>query len=260
MTILSRMKRFAKRLFISRGNAEFRPAADVQGAGPSPVPASPRAQLAWKYLRGAGVELGALHNPSAVPPGCSVRYVDRLNVANLRRHYPELASLPLVTVDVVDDGEKLTTFANDSQDFVIANHFLEHTQDPIGTIKRHLEVVKPGGVLFMAVPDKRATFDHRRPVTTLEHLYRDYEEGPAWSYLDHVREYVHLVGCMEGATAEAEVKRLIDMQYSIHFHVWTQNELIEMLVDIRRRLGLPFDVLAVLFNEHEAIFTLKKTA
>ena len=26
--------------------------------------------------------------------------------------------------------------------------------------------------------------DGKRPVTTLEHLYRDHEEGPAWSYLD----------------------------------------------------------------------------
>ena len=74
---------------------------------------------------------------------------------DLRRHYPELNDLPLVNVNIVDDGEKLTAFEPNSQDFIIANHFLEHTQDPIGTVRRHLEVLRPDGVLYMAVPDRR---------------------------------------------------------------------------------------------------------
>ena len=65
-----------------------------------------------------------------------------------------------------------------SQDFIIANHFLEHTENPIGTIETHLGKLKPGGVLFYAVPDKRYTFDFRRPVTPIEHMVADYEQGP----------------------------------------------------------------------------------
>ena len=218
-----------------------------------------RGYLASIYVKGTGLEIGALHSPHPMPMwGGKVTYVDRMDVEGLRKHYPEMADQGLVEVDVVDDGEKLTKFGPESQDFVIANHFLEHTQDPIGTIKRHLEVLKPGGILFMAIPDKRHTFDLPRPVTTLEHLYRDHEQGPEWSYMDHMRENVEVVGKMTGAYAEAEIKRLVDTQYSIHFHVWTHNELLEMLVDIRRKLALPFDIEAAMQNGVESLIVLKK--
>ena len=65
----------------------------------------------------------------------SVRYVDRMWTDELRREYPELANWDLTQVDVVDDGEKLATIADESQDFIVANHFLEHTEDPVGTIE-----------------------------------------------------------------------------------------------------------------------------
>jgi SAM-dependent methyltransferase len=218
----------------------------------------PRSTLSSQYLHGSGIEIGALHNPMGLPGDCTVTYVDRMNVRDLRQHYPELVDKSLVDVDVIDDGEKLATFGVSSQDFIIANHFLEHTQDPIGTIKRHLEVLKPGGILYMAVPDKRETFDRKRPVTSLEHLYRDYFEGADWSYMDHVREWVSLVGDLTGESFQEAVQDVIDKQYSIHFHVWTQNELLEFLVDIRRRLSLPFDIRAVSLNGYESIVVLKK--
>ena len=222
----------------------------------------PRSTLSSRYFHGSGIEIGALHNPMGLPRDCTVTYVDRMNVRDLRQQYPELDDKPLVDVDVIDDGEKLATFDASSQDFIIANHFLEHTQDPIGTIKRHLDVLKPGGILYMAVPDKRETFDRKRPVTSLEHLYRDYFEGADWSYMDHFREWVSLVGDfegdLEGESFHNAVQDVIDRQYSIHFHVWTQNELLEFLVDIRRRLSLPFDIQAVSLNGYESIVVLKK--
>lgn len=49
-----------------------------------------------------------------------------MTVFDLREHYSELSSLDLVIVDIICDGEKLEKIENDSQDFVIANHFFEH--------------------------------------------------------------------------------------------------------------------------------------
>jgi predicted SAM-dependent methyltransferase len=208
----------------------------------------PKSYMATRFLRGAGLEIGALHMPMAVPASCKVTYVDRYDVDGLRRHYPELAGANLVPVDVVDDGEKLTTVAAESQDFIIASHILEHCQDPIGTIQRYLEVIKPGGVLFLAIPDKRyLTFDANRPVTPLQHLYRDYEEGPEWSYLGHVREFAQHWN-MTGEEHEAYIQKIISTNFSIHYHVWTQDDFIEALVDIRRRLALPFNIESVDFN------------
>ena len=68
------------------------------------------------------------------PDGAHARYVDRYSREDLRREYPELRTHDLVEVDVVDDGETLATVADASADFVIANHFIEHTEDPIRTL------------------------------------------------------------------------------------------------------------------------------
>ena len=215
--------------------------------------------MASRFLRGEGLEIGALHSPLPVPSTCRVKYVDRYDVDGLRREHPQLRAVSLVPVDVIDDGEKLATVEPESQDFVIASHFLEHTQDPIGTVRRHLQVLRPGGILFVAVPDKRFSFDRNRPVTTLEHLCRDHEEGPAWSYLDHVREYAEHWNFAD-EPLDDYVQRLVDSNYSIHFHVWTQDAFVEMLSGIRHRLALPFDIEAVSSNDAigETIAVLRK--
>ena len=92
------------------------------------------------------MEVGALHQPLAIPAHAKVSYVDRMKTDELRREYPELAEWDL--------------------------------KNPIGTIETHLGKLKPGGVLFYAVPDKRFTFDFRREVTPLAEMVDDYDEGP----------------------------------------------------------------------------------
>jgi predicted SAM-dependent methyltransferase len=51
-----------------------------------------------------------------------------------RKLYPELKSRKFIEPDIIDDGEKLSRIEDASQDFIIANHFLEHCEDPIGTV------------------------------------------------------------------------------------------------------------------------------
>jgi SAM-dependent methyltransferase len=205
-------------------------------------PRDPRRALATRFIRGKGIEIGALHNPLWVPSGVQVTYVDRLDLDGLRRHYPELNALPLVNVDILDDGEKLSTFAANSQDFIIANHFLEHTQDPIGTVKRHLEVLRPRGILYMAIPDKRFTFDRARPETDFAHVLRDHNEGPEWSYDDHMREFASLAMGRSGEDLEAMISGLKSANYSIHFHVWSETSLRQFLRSLRSEIGLQMKI------------------
>jgi len=102
-----------------------------------------------------------------------------------------------VTVELVDDGEKLLSQPTVAFDFVVASHLLEHTQDPIASLGNWLRVIKLGGVLFLAVPNKTETFDRDRPVTgSLAHLLRDHEEGPDISRRQHFEEWVRLVNKM----------------------------------------------------------------
>ncbi len=233
----------------------LRTAADAASPAQREV-RSTRRRLARTFLSGDGIEIGALHLPLAVPQAANVRYVDRMSKPQLREEYPELATLDLVDVDVIDDGEQLSTFAESSVDFIIANHFIEHTQNPIATIRTHARVLRPGGVLFMAVPDKRHTFDRDRPVTTLEHLVADEENGPELSKDAHYEEYARFITQTPGATTEERKQWLLDHDYSIHFHVWTPAAFAELLTYCRTQASIGLELEALVPVRHEFIAVL----
>ncbi|MFZ0042343.1 MAG: methyltransferase domain-containing protein [Solirubrobacteraceae bacterium] len=195
-----------------------------------------------------------------LPAGARVRYMDRMTVPELREHYPELASVDLAPVDIVDDGELLSTVANESVDFIVANHFLEHCEDPIRTIETHLGKLRPGGVLFYAVPDKRYTFDFRRPRTPLSHLVEDHENGPEASRAGHYREWAALVyeGEPPGDEGAAQLAQQLEREgYSIHFHVWTQADLMEFMLYCQQCLG-SFEIEAIRRRSLETIVVVRK--
>jgi predicted SAM-dependent methyltransferase len=212
--------------------------------------------IAKTYIRGDGIEIGALHAPLRVTKRAKVKYVDRMSVHELREQYPELSVHKLVHVDIIDDGEQLKNIGDSTQDFVIANHFLEHCQNPIGAISNMLRVVKGDGIIYLAIPDKRYTFDVDRPVTTIDHLLKDYEQGPEWSKRQHFEEWTRAV---DKSQRDKEIARLIDINYSIHYHVWAQTELLELMTFLKSRLGFQFDLELFFKTGNEAIFVLRKT-
>jgi SAM-dependent methyltransferase len=220
----------------------------------------PRTRLAERYLRGEGIELGALASPLPLSRGARVRFVDRLSVDELRAHYPELADVELVQPNLLDDGETLTSIPDASLDFVAASHFIEHTENPIGTLRNQLRKIRPHGVLFLVVPDKRATFDAPRAVTTIEHLLRDDREGPEWSRRSHYEEWVREANGVAPEEVEATVQRLLDQAYSIHFHVWTPAAFLDLLRYSAAELELPFELLAFERSYAEFVVVLGKTS
>jgi SAM-dependent methyltransferase len=216
-----------------------------------------RRAIAAAFLHGDGIEIGALHQPLIVPRTARVKYVDRMKVAELRQHYPELVNAPLVEPEIVDDGETLATIADATQDFVIANHFIEHCENPLLTLRNLLRVLKPGGILFMAVPDKRFTFDVDRPCTTLDHVLRDFSDGPEWSKRQHYEEWTRLVNKRtDTSQVNAETQHLIDMKYSIHFHVWGAPELLELVQALRRIVQ--FELELFLRNGIESLIIVRR--
>jgi predicted SAM-dependent methyltransferase len=219
-----------------------------------------RRRLANRYLAGDGLEIGALHRPLLAPRAARVRYVDRMDVAALRDQYPELADLPLVDVDLIDDGETLSKMADGSQDFVIANHFIEHTQNPLATLYNHARVLRTGGTLYLAVPDKRRTFDADRQVTPLEHVVRDLHVGPQWSRAQHFEEWARFVEKLPEDQVGERARELERRDYSIHFHVWTPQDFLELLVHARNVEGIPLDVEALECNGDEFIVVLRRSS
>ena len=209
------------------------------------------------YLRGVGCEIGALHNPLRVPPCARVKYVDRLPVSQLRAQYPELKNTALVPVDIVTDGETLEGIADASMNFLIARNFLEHCEDPIGTLTNFFRVLVPGGIVYLGIPDKRHTFDRERPLTPLAHLIDDHEHGPERSRRSHFEEVARF---MQGVKSDADARQIADdliaRNYSIHYHVWSQRELIEMMLYLSDRLGFEIEVSCK--NGAEVVFILRK--
>jgi predicted SAM-dependent methyltransferase len=194
-------------------------------------------------LEGTGIEIGALHNPMPVDRRrATVRYVDRLPLEEQRRHYPELADHTLVAPDIIADADRLTSLADASQDFVIANHLLEHLPDAIGAMKEWYRVLRPGGILFLALPDKRLTFDKHRPRTTLAHLVADHRDRGEGSRSRHYEEYARLVHNMEGDDAVREAARLMETSYSIHFHVWIPEDIERLIAHLRDAFHVTWNV------------------
>ncbi|AMV39358.1 class I SAM-dependent methyltransferase [Planctomyces sp. SH-PL62] len=218
-----------------------------------------RRGLCHKHLAGDGVEVGALHHPMEMGERARVRYVDRMDVDGLRAHYPELRNYDLVHVDVVDDGERLGTLPDASLDFIVANHFLEHTENPLGTVRNHLKKLRPGGTLYLAVPNKDHSFDRDRALTPFDHLVRDDVEGVEVSRSEHFREWARFVeGIEEPAAIEAQAKRLEEVGYSIHFHVWDATSFADFLDRARGHLGGMFQIKEYVLNDAEIIAILER--
>lgn len=129
-----------------------------------------------------GIEIGPwLHPLLPKREGFAVTTLDVFPTEELKRRArldPNLADVSeesIETVDLVgsacDIGEivarhnRLATF-----DYIVASHAFEHLPDPIRFLQGCEAVLRPGGILSMAIPDKRGCFDHFRPVSTLAEM------------------------------------------------------------------------------------------
>jgi ubiquinone/menaquinone biosynthesis C-methylase UbiE len=157
-----------------------------------------------------------------------VLYVDYEDQETLKKRYPTLADV-IPPVDIVDDGERLGTVPDNSYDFLIAAHVIEHTRNPIAAVAHWLRVIKPGGFVYLIVPDKRVTFDRRRVRTTLEHLILDYREPSPVRDVEHFLEYATLVHDKSEGEAIDEAKRLEQEGASIHFHTFLPADVVRMV-------------------------------
>jgi SAM-dependent methyltransferase len=218
-----------------------------------------RELIANTYISGSGIEIGALNLPLQLPRGTTVKYVDKYPEDVLRKRYSELESVPLVHVDIIDDGEVLSMFGDATQDFVIANHFLEHCRDPIGAIGNMLRTLKDSGVLYAAVPDKRFTFDAPRPVTSLLHLIKDHQDQGEKTNREAYEEWVRLIEKIDDpAGVAAETARLMAIEYSIHYHVWTQCEILELVAKLKQDIRYGFELELFAKVGSEMVFVLRK--
>ena len=224
------------------------------------APALRRRALSYQYLRGQGLEVGALHNPMPVAFGVRVRYVDRKPEEGLREEYRRHADRHKVPLDVVDDAEALSTISDQSQDFVIASHVLEHMESPLLALTNWMRVLRTGGMLYLAVPHRDHTFDRGRPVTPFSHLLDDLRNGPGTSRASHYLEWLRLVGGRSEAEAQERLPLVMGKSTSIHFHVWDTTAFFELLQRSRQELRLPLEVVVFEVNGSEMLIMCRKSS
>ena len=199
-----------------------------------------------RWLSGSGVEIGALHHPLSVPQGANVRYVDRMPESELRQHYKELQDETFAPISIIGNAQDLTNVENDSVDFVIANHLVEHLDNPIRGLQEMVRVLRPGGVLYLALPDPRVTFDFERQLTTVQHLVDEYRNGPDATREAHFRDWVEKVEPHthfgRADKLDERVQALLEMDYSIHYHLWRPDTFLEFLTAARSEAGIELEM------------------
>jgi SAM-dependent methyltransferase len=238
---------------VRRGKREVRDAALGHGA---PDRKTIREDVALRFLHGDGIEIGALDFPLRLPRGARVRHVDHLDEEGLCEAHSRtlLEGRSLVVPDVVDDGARLGSFSDASLDFVVANHMLEHVEDPIAALEHQLRVLRPGGVLYLTLPDARESFDAARRRTTVDHLQNDHREGPQVSRTEHYEECAQLI---EGHRDEILARRVREMEahdLRPHFHVWEPATFAGLLA----ALELPFSLELIQASIGEFVVILRK--
>lgn len=142
--------------------------------------------LAHQLLDGLhGLEIGA---SAQNPFGLKTQNVDFSDDYQTVYKQEELMSTgTYAKVDIVASGDQLPVPDN-SQDFVISSHVIEHFYDPIKAVKEWLRVVKEEGYVYIIAPHKERTFDRLLPRTTLAELI-DRHEHPNPPVPDHHGHY-----------------------------------------------------------------------
>ncbi|MCH7998110.1 MAG: methyltransferase domain-containing protein [Chloroflexi bacterium] len=205
--------------------------------------------------------------PIDVDHRCSnVRYVDSLTVAEIEERFPELSGHSIVPTDVICDvvSDGLHPFSDGSLDFIIACHLLEHLPNPLGFLKECHRVLRNSGILYLAVPDKNYTFDRDRQRTSLAHLIEDLEGHTLTVDESHLVDF--LVHAAKQAIPEVprQRKQLFQrhLDRSIHVHVWTWEDVAELLRFMLTGMGVKWELCEVYLPKgvkDESIFVLRKT-
>jgi SAM-dependent methyltransferase len=195
-------------------------------------------RLLRRYLRGSGIEIGALWRRFPVSSRARAWYVDRMTRRELEEHYPELKGR-ILEPNLVADATQLPVPPG-SLNFLIASHVLEHLPFPLAALRAWYEALAPNGALLLKVPDKRYTFDAKRSRTPLARLIVEYGCPDALNLRAHYSDWSENVGGMSPGSTEFEqdVEALMRQKYSIHFNVWTDDDVWEMIDFTRNRWGL----------------------
>jgi SAM-dependent methyltransferase len=132
------------------------------------------------------------------------------------------------------DGVALDALGEGSYDIVLSSHVLEHIANPLRALASWRRVTRSPGYLLMIVPHMAGTFDHRRPVTILDHIIEDFAQGIEEDDLAHLDETLRLhdrhrdseAGDRESWAARRRENKTTRL---LHHHTFTTPSLLALL-------------------------------
>lgn len=215
--------------------------------------------LSALFVKGSGIEIGAFHSPWPLAGApAKVLYVDNKDETLLRKAHPDLPpETKIVPIDRFDNGVSLSTFPDDSLDFILASHFLEHTPCILTTINTHLQKLSPGGLAIYAVPNRDNPIDkNRKTVFDAAHLIRDLR-GP--DVIAHHDEYLRDVdGITDGGERVRIAKERLNQGLDIHYHCFTAHQWLSVVLGTAQAWFEDFTVEFFLDAQGETFFVLRK--
>ena len=160
---------------------------------------------------------------------------------------------------IISDGSNLAQIPDGKYDFILSCHSIEHIANPIKALDEWKRVIKKDGYLLIIVPHKDNTFDHNRPITTLDHLVKDFKENTGEDDSSHYEEVLtmHDISMDSGINNKEELKIRTADNFNnrcVHQHVFN-TPLVVKLADY-----LNFKILDVQhFNPFHIIIFLQKS-
>jgi SAM-dependent methyltransferase len=163
-----------------------------------------KTRLLKQLANGRGIEIGG---PSAIfkqngilPVYPEARNLDNVNFSTTTPWEAQLADGADFRFDAgktsgtqwIREAVALTGIKDGAYDFVLSSHCLEHLANPLAALMEWRRVTRSGGHLVLVLPDPSRSFDHSRPITTLEHLQNDLAIGVTEDDTTHFTEALSL--------------------------------------------------------------------
>lgn len=216
---------------------------------------------------GLGLEFGPLANPVVRKDQGRVVYVDYTDTATLRlkaANDPKVDEAAVVEIDVdlrqgslLDQCRSLGPF-----DYAVASHVFEHLPNPVGWLRDVAALLGPGGVIALAVPDRRYTFDHFRAETTAAQLVAYDLEGLDRPSLTQLADHYYHVRRVDTSAAwnavpttaavprhhdDDQVARILGRAVGgkyvdCHCTVWTSGHFARVIPEVIRLRDLPLRI------------------
>jgi SAM-dependent methyltransferase len=130
----------------------------------------PESKLAHFYLDGLeGIEIGpSIHNPF----GLKTKNIG-MDLEQFAKEEVRLAG-GSIRLDIISEASTLP-LKNESEDFVLSSHVIEHCPNFINAVLEWYRVTKTSGYIYLITPFRDALpSDAILPLTDWEHIYKDY--------------------------------------------------------------------------------------